>query len=595
MSRASLRLIVASGLFIGWMASKSATPDERTAAEILPDSTVACVEFPRLSSVVDLVLEHPLRKQVESFEPYQDALRSPKYGTFQTILGYIESRIGMSWREAVSSLTDGGVSIAFDAPSEGVVLLAKSRDAATLKKLRDVFLQLARDDARKKGNPEPFEELEYRDVTVYKMNNGGFATVGPWLVIANKEEIGKKILDRLVDRDTPVTGPRSVLAERKSYQEARQQKPETVAGWAWVDVDFLRQVQAARGKPIVTRTDNPVGELLIGGLLDTLQKTTWLTAALTLERDQVGLAFQTPHRNDWVSEARGYYFGTDGKGTAPAVPAIDGLLMSLGSHRDLSGLWLRAGDLFDVNIVDKFAKADGDLSVFFGGRDFGEEILGSFGPQVQIIVARQTFETLTSAPDIRLPSFAILFDMKDPEKMTQDFRRTFQSAIGFINVLGAMNGQPQLDIERETKDGVELVVTRYLPGNNESEKTPKIHYNFSPTVAFAGSRFILSSTESLARQLAAANGKTEAPQAGTAPVTNTALRIDGPVLREMLEANRDHLVTQNMLKEGHTKAEAEFQIGILLGILGGLRDLSIDLSHVEETLRLDARLRLLTE
>jgi hypothetical protein len=49
--------------------------------------------------------------------------------------------------------------------------------------------------------------------------------------------------------------------------------------------------------------------------------------------------------------------------------------------------------------------------------------------------------------------------------------------------------------------------------------------------------------------------------------TNTLLEIDGAALFQTLLDNREQLVAQNMLEEGHSKEEAEGEIDMLLSIL----------------------------
>jgi hypothetical protein len=571
-------------LALAWAGfSSCGIADERTAAELLPATTVIYAEFPDLSAALDVVLKHPLRERVESLEEYQQAVQKKEYLAFQGVLQYVESRIGMTWREAIAALTDGGLTLAMDAPTEGVVLLSKARDEATLTTLRDEFLRLAREDAKSKGKSDPYRSRDYRGVTVYEANGGGFATVGPWFVAVNKGDLGKGVLDRLLD-----AGGDS-LAGNERFAPARKAAPDDTAGWAWFDIDVIREAQATKGKPFATQTDNPLAELLVGGLLDTLQHTPYLTASLTFETQTLGLSFAMPHEPGWVTESRHYFFGPEGKGVAPAVPAIDGLLFSFASYRDISEMWLRGGDLFNQNVADKLAEADSNLSMFFGGKDFGEDVLGSFEPEVLFVAARQVFADDQPQPAIRLPAFAFVFDMKDPDTMRRELRRTFQSAIGFINVLGAMNGQPQLELDMATADGVELVTSSYLPDAGKSEPgEARIHFNFSPPAAFAGKKFILASTADLARQLAAAP-TTDVAAAGL----NTSVRLDMPQLQDVLEDNRAQLISQNMLEEGRSREEAEQQIGALLAIVGVLRDLSVELQTEGNQITLDLQLRLL--
>ncbi len=62
---------------------------------------------------------------------------------------------------------------AVNGPDQGNLVLIKARDAKTLGKIRDTLLKFAREDAKKKDQPSPFEEERYRDITVYKVKDGG--------------------------------------------------------------------------------------------------------------------------------------------------------------------------------------------------------------------------------------------------------------------------------------------------------------------------------------------------------------------------------------------------------------------------------------
>ncbi len=52
-------------------------------------------------------------------------------------------------------------------------------------------------------------------------------------------------------------------------------------------------------------------------------------------------------------------------------------------------MWLRAGDLFDEGMNEKLAQADSQLATLFSGKDFGEDILSAFAPQVQFLATRR--------------------------------------------------------------------------------------------------------------------------------------------------------------------------------------------------------------
>lgn len=555
---------------------------DRSAADLLPPTVALYAELPRPPRTMRVLLDHPVLEKIKGLDEVQTAQRRKEYLAFQGVLTYVEMRLGMTWREAVERLTARGVTVAIDLPTRGLAVIVQAESEAALTQLRDDLMALARADAQNKGRRDPYQQHDYRGQTVYQVDKGGFATVGDRLILVNQGDLGRAIIDRLLDDDA------DRLSSQDRFAEAIQSRRSEVDAWVWVDVEVIRQQAARDGKPFQIQTDNPVAELLFGGLLDTFQRTPWLTATLELNGGRAALQFETPHRAGWVSEPRTHFFGPDGAGAA-SDPAPKGAILSLAAYRDISAMWRHAGDLFPERVVDKLAEADSNLTTLFAGKDFGEDILGAFGPVVRLVVAEQEFAA--DSPAIKLPAFALQFDLRDPAIARRELRRTFQSLVGFANITGAMNGQPQLELDMPAVDGVDLVTARFvLPARRDGDAPLPIQFNFSPSVAFAGSRFVLASTEGLARRLAAGTDASPTEDGPSAP--NTSLRIDFASLRRILESNQTHLVTQNMLKEGHTRPEAERQIDLLFSLLDLLRDASLQLRCEAERLRLELQLQL---
>jgi hypothetical protein len=176
--------------------------------------------------------------------------------------------------------------------------------------------------------------------------------------------------------------------------------------------------------------------------------------------------------------------------------------------------------------------------------------------------------------------------------MQGELRRMFVSLIGFLNIVGAMNGQPQLDFDIEKEGATQIIATRYLPDEKEKDALDaRINFNFSPSVAFTGDLVIIATTESLARELM----QSAAGDAGNADGkrrTNAAISIRAQALRDVLADNRQHLVAQNMLEEGHTKEEAERQVATLLAIIDVLRDGGAKLEVGDERIEFELQVRL---
>ena len=548
--------------------------DERSAADLFPPTTVLYAEVPEPGRLLDLFDTHPLRKRIEDLKGVRDAYETKQFLQFKAAVAIVEAKLGKPWREILRSVSDGGIAVGFDAHTQGAALVVKARDEHSAPRLLQTVIELARAAAEDAGNADPVRSGEYRGMTAYQIDQARVVTMGRWMVVTNKSDSGKAILDAYLDK------PEATLANNADFQDARSNYPAQDAAWGYVNVEALRQGGVAKDI-FAGKTDNPVLELLAGGLLDTLQHTPYVTASLALDEHRTRLELASPHRPDWASEAREYYFGPSGSGRAPTPLQVSNQLLSVSTYRDVSTMWLQAGDLFKDNFVDQLAQMESVLSTLFSGKDFGEEILGEVHPEIQIVVARQVYKDGARQPAIKLPAFAAVFRMKDPETIRPEFRRTFQSLIGFLNITGAMNGQPQLDLDIEKEDAYHLVSGTYLVDKDASPGGLKIHYNFSPSVAFAGEYFVVSSTTALARELALVLNESSRQ----ATEFNSTISLDVSAVSDILDDNLNQLVAQNMLSEGNTREEAERSIGDLLKLLAAAESASIDLGVTDDALR----------
>ncbi|MCP4172499.1 MAG: hypothetical protein GY758_17190 [Fuerstiella sp.] len=545
-------------------AADPVTAADRTASSLLPDTTVFYAEIANPSDLISTIFDHPLRENIESLEPYRMATNTVGYRAFLTGRKFVEIQLGMEWREAIETLTSRGIYLGVDAKTQGVALLINGKDAASMDLFRNKLLELS-----KLGkNPEQIKEGEYRGVTAYEVNKSKFAVVDDWLLITNKGDLGKVLLDRFLD------GTETSLTENENFQAARKSRNRNASVWAYADIATVRDSGVAP-QLYSGQSSNPGVELLVGGFLSTLQKTPFASAQLNASHQGIELGFSMPHKHDWVPEERNFYFGPDGTGHGPILPHTKNTLFTLSTYRDISEMWLRAGDLFNENINDGLAQADASLTTFFSGKDFGEDILGSLTPQVGFVAARQDFTDILPVPTIKLPQFALVMQLKDPGKMARELRRTFQSMIGFFNVVGAMEGRSQLEMDIDKLDnGAELITSVYIPDEDDAASTrADIIYNFSPSVGFFGERFVVASTHRLARELVQADVPADDSELG-----NTHVQLEGDILRQVLNDNRGQLVSQNMLEDGNSREEAENTIDLLLEVVGYFKHLSASIN-----------------
>jgi len=547
---------------------------------------VAFAEIPKPYDVLSAIYDHKLARRLESLEPVRAAMQKKKYLEFKAVVAIVESQVGLPWRTIVEQAMGGGLYIAKDASPTGALVLARATNKTIHANLLATLANLASQDAKGKGKPDPVKILDYRGIKVYTVDKARFAVVEDWLVITNNDKLSKQVVDRALDK------PEKSLASDDQFAKAHRSVSASTVAWVYANVAALRD--AGAGKDVLGgKAQNPLAELFVGGILNALHHTPYVTLALESGDRHVRLSISAPYDRAWAKDSREYYFGPEGKGTAPPQLFVDDTIVSLSSYRDVSGMWRGAGDLFSEQMNEELAKADGALTTLFAGKDFGEDILGAFRPETQIVIARQHFAKGQPAPDIQLPAFAVVAEMKDPEKMRPELRRTFQSLIGFANIAGAMNGQPQLDLDMERAGDTQFVTSSYLPDSKTKDtKVVKINYNFSPSIAFAGKRFVVASTNGLAHSLATASAS-ERPASDADRVVNANAELRFAPLRDILKDNHGQLVAQNMLKEGHTKSEAERDVGILLEVIGWFDHfgLAVDTGQSELLVALDLAMK----
>jgi hypothetical protein len=588
MFRRAVATIFALLCLLPAIAAAAPPGDDLSAARLLPASTAIYAEIPHPGKAVDLVLDHPIHGRLRQVDDYQKAFKTPQYQQFQLAVKVLEGAVDMRWRPALQLLTEGGVYFAADPQTEGMAILIKAGDGEKLTALQEAVFTFARADAKQKGHDDPVQTGEYRGVTAHAINNARFAIVGDWLVLTNKSELGKAVLDRYLDAGEIDAGPPGTLAGNVQFQEAQKLRPQDALAWSYFDLKTLREAGVAK-KFFAGPKDNPLAELLLGGVIAMATQAPFTAWTLQADAERLAVSASLPFNAEWIGESRVYYFGPEGKGVAPPLAVTKDTVFSLSTFRDLGEFWASAPELFDDNINAKFSEVDSQLTTLFSGRDFGAEVLGSLRPEVQIVVARQKLpQADLPTPDIKLPAFAAIHRLKDEAKVRRNLKVSFQSLIGFLNVVGAQNGQPPLELSNETIEGGEIISGQYLPpGDPDDANRGKINYNFSPTAAFVGDKLIISSTKALATELAASTQAGHHDQAAGAAQVNTQSRLHSSVLRLILEDNREQLIAQNMLEKGHSREEAEKEIGALLEILSWVRSAGVRLSHDDRLLRLE--------
>jgi len=564
--------------------------ESTTPSDLLPDSIALYVEIAPFESF----WSHPLRQRLTDSELMITILKNPDVTKALDGVRLAELTLGKKLPVLLEEISRGGLVLAVDRAKDNSALFVAGKSAQDQQELARKLMYKA---AQLQGLDE-LPSAEYRGIKAYRLPQGGFALLGKWVVFVNKNEIGKAIIDRYLD------GPKANLSQVEQFVKARKQHTEGESitsnkslAWLYADVNFMRESGVAK-KVLQEKPDDFNAELLFGGLFNILRNTPQATAELSASAETISLAIETPFEKAWVTEPEEFFFGKDIRGNALPTLQLPNTLATLTAYRDISSLWLYAGDLFGEKVNDQLVQAESTLSTLFAGKDFGEEILGAFQPEIRIISTAARFSKDQPIPSVQVPAFAMVAEMKEPQKMRKELKRIFQSFIGFINVVGAMNGQPQFDQDMDKLGDAELLIARYAwdDSHPESKEIP-IQYNFTPCLLILDNYMVLSSTETLARELmeplqkeqGAKSEKSNSPVGDK--VRNTYLELTGKGISDALQQNREQLISNNMLEKGQSRKEAEAEFDVLLLILKFATKLAINFEVGKEAnLQLDLEL-----
>jgi hypothetical protein len=568
-------------LFLGLLAEPNAArgvDEDRSAATLMSPNAVAYVELTNTSELLAQAMDKEFGKRIQAVPPLKKALGSRQFIQGRLVLSLVEIGLGSTWREATEDFTAGGVYASVEAGGDAIVLV-NTKSGEWLKEFRGKLMDLTRGQAKRDKKPDPFKEGSYRDLLVIQAGDVWLGYIGDWLIVTQKEKNCHQVMDRFLD------GADTSLADNPRFQAAQKGRPENLA-WGFVDVE---KVRGSDDNPDLKFTDNILAEILFGGILDVARNTPYATSTVQIEGRQLTWKVEAPFDSKWPGEDRKHFFGDNSQGQAPPRLDVQRHLATIAAYRDISQAWLRSGDLLTDKAVDDLAQADTTLSTFFGGRDFGEDILSTLKPDIQLVIAGQDFTKLDLKPTIKLPAFALVGNLRDTETMKPQLRRLFFSFFGFLNVVGGTEGNMQLDIDIHQEDDLTLLSTKFVPIKGKDDERPNdapIQFNFTPAVAFKGDRFIISSSTAFATELASSE------PIDNAKPSNTTIAANGAGIGEILRENRESLISQNMLEDGNTREQAEVQIDMILTVVDAIRSADLRLVPTKESIGLQLEVEL---
>jgi len=574
-----LALVAAASCFRA--AAAGAEPGAASPERWIAADAAVCLDLPHPDRLIDRLTDPRYLAYLKLSPQYQKFLDGKNVTELRGVVNLIAGQLGTTWEQGLRDLTGGGILAAMEAEpgkEPRLCVVIKGRKAELLDGVNQAFLKLARQDAKDKGKPDPVKTSDHRGLVVHALGGEqaiAYTIDAGTLIASNSVKNLERLIDRVKDQPAQAgrtagsrTEPALTLADRPEWKSRPDRKdPDTVA-WAFADLARLRKMDPKRFAP----SNKPDTGLifLFGSWIEAFQKAPAVTAGLKWSDTELSATVDLPVPKAGRAQAYKGYMPETGKGAIPPIKP-PGTIASLSLWRDWSTIWESRTELFTPEAVQGFAQLDTLAGQFFGGREFGADVLGEFDPHWRLVIAQQDYAALKPAPDVKYPAFAIVGELSSADSdFGERFRVGFQAIIGISNAENADKKGPALELGSEEVEGVKLATARYMIRRNaaSTNETPNQRYNFTPATAQVGKYLILSSSVGLARSLIKELKSKGGPGAGGTESHETLLiEADGPELARLLEQNRSRLAAQLMLNRGETKEKAQEDVGLGLDLV----------------------------
>ncbi|TVS20837.1 MAG: hypothetical protein EA424_01940, partial [Planctomycetaceae bacterium] len=320
--------------------------------------------------------------------------------------------------------------------------------------------------------------------------------------------------------------------------------------------------------------NNPLLTLLLAPLMQAWKQSDWLTLELDLEDLTLTMTVTSDGRADDGTLPTGFARSTRAADGAMPNLNVPRQIAGISFYRDLHRFYAAKDDLFPQR-TSGLIFFENMMGIFFTGRDLTEEVLAELHPEVRMVIAQQEYPAEIGTPDPQLPGVAFVFRMKRPDQFSLVVEEAWQKALGLINFTRGQQAEPGLILDKPTHAGVKYTLAAFLPPEKSDRAPAETRFNFQPALAMLDGHLILSSTDALARDLI--DALQQETKAGAVPVAgnHSIAQLNGSSLASIVRANRETLIRQNMVEKGHSREQAEAEIGMLAAVVGSIGRLQI--------------------
>jgi hypothetical protein len=566
---------------VALLVAASARAESPDPLRLVPQEADVVLQAKDPRKLVETVTALQAFQDLQAVGQVKEFLDSTNYRRFLQLVAYVEKEMGAKWPDLLDRVAGGGVVVATKiAPDPAPALfVVQGKDEKAVQQFAKLALDVIEQELARQESKDRIETGSYRDVKTHSIGKQfNAAVVGSAFLVSNNDKGLEAAIDLHLD------GPKKSLAATAAMADARKLLPADPLLVAWLNLEKAHAAPEAKGSFKLPRDVFPF-TILFGGNLDVFGRAPFVCAGVYAEKDGFLATLRLPAGKDGMSADRFAHVPPDkGVGSLPPLEP-KGALFSTSFYLNVGQFWEHRAELFSKDEVKAVEEFDKNSATFLGGTSFSQ-LLAAAGSHHRFVAVSQTKPGYKVKPKTEVPAFAVVTEMADPDT----FGPTVETGLRSAALLGSV--QTGLRLKEEKHGDVNIVGYRFPEDKPLKADVNDIRFNFSPCFFQLGKHFVVSSTIELGHELAdLLIEEDKGPKdKGQPAAVRSMLYARGAA--ESLKATEDILVTQAILDQALTPAEAREQVRKLIDVVSKLGVLTTESRYGEKDWRYDFKLTL---
>ena len=446
-------------------AAKADSPDP---LRLLPDQADLCVKLEQPRALVEFIQHNHLFKQFQAIETVREFYGSTNFRRFSQLVAYFERELGANYPEIVDRLAGGGVAYTTQVgPTPPQLLVIQGRDEQMLQRFVRAAYQIFEQELARQEAKVRIEKRNYRNLeTIHVRNEFHIAVVGAALVMSNNEEALHTAIDLSLNHG------KGSLSKIAGPSEAHKLVGTNAIAWMWFKLDKPHKAPQTQDLFRLPR-DSAALTVLAGGMLDVAARSPFLCAGLHVQGNDLLLKIRMPAGRAGMPEGLEIAVPRPGRPALSPLLEPKGVLYSASIFLDLPKFWEKRAKLFNDSQVKGLEQLDKNSAAIMAGSPLSK-LLTQTGANHRIVVAHQPKSAYQIVPGQRIPSFAVILELNDPEAFGKSIEATLRAAALLATT------QVKLKAVEEKHGDVKIVGYRFPEDGRFEPDVDNIRFNFSP-------------------------------------------------------------------------------------------------------------------